>query len=202
MGACPCKSKSAKIVDDSGKYRARWEPEQDDGGLPLSALLACPFVVSLYNSGAFPSLVPLAAKAREEEDLRYMRERSIHAQLSPQDRQAVVASACGRLSEDAEERRARRSAKAKAVAVEGRKKMVHRGKRLSDEAEAGLLSRLYTPPPPSGRRAKAEELERVRQLKWPKKVWVMVGSVRDNVRLGQAQEARERLHSQLRKKAK
>lgn len=66
MGACPCKSKSAKIVDDSGKYRARWEPEQDDGGLPLSALLACPFVVSLYNSGAFPSLVPLAAKAREE----------------------------------------------------------------------------------------------------------------------------------------
>jgi len=41
--------------------------------------------------------------------------------------------------------------------------MVHRGKRLSDEAEAGLLSRLYTPPPPSGRRAKAEELERVRR---------------------------------------
>ena len=49
------------------------------------------------------------------------------------------------------------------MAVEGRKKMVHRGKRLSGEAEAGLLSRLYTPPPPSGRRAKAEELERVRR---------------------------------------
>ena len=82
MGACPFKSSSAKVmddsgkyrastssakvVDDSGKYRARWEPTQDDG-LPLSALLACPFVVSLYNSGAFPSLVPLATKTQEEE---------------------------------------------------------------------------------------------------------------------------------------
>ena len=66
MGACPFKSSSAKVVDDSGKYRARWEPTQDDG-LPLSALLACPFVVSLYNSGAFPSLVPPATKTQEEE---------------------------------------------------------------------------------------------------------------------------------------
>ena len=120
-------------------------------------------IAPVQEQGGWRAKTREAAKAREEEDLRYMRERSIHAQLSPQDRQAVVASACGRLSEDAEERRQRRSAKAKAVAAEGRKKMVHRGKRLSGEAEAGLLSRLYTPPPPSGRRAKAEELERVRR---------------------------------------
>ena len=67
MGGCPSKSKSAKVVDESDKYWRNYEPGQDDGGLPLSGLLACPFTASLYNRDAFPSLVPLAKAAQEEE---------------------------------------------------------------------------------------------------------------------------------------
>jgi len=58
----------AAAQDQNNAYKASYAPANDDPeGKPLSALIACPCISSMYNGGNFPSLDALVADAEAEE---------------------------------------------------------------------------------------------------------------------------------------
>ena len=53
----------APVVDESELYKANYDPSRDDrGGLPLSGLISCPFVASMYNAHLFKSIADEVAQ--------------------------------------------------------------------------------------------------------------------------------------------
>jgi len=54
-------------ADLSADYKKNYDPAHDEEGNPLSSLLSCPVIATMYNAGQFPTLAALKAAAVAEE---------------------------------------------------------------------------------------------------------------------------------------
>lgn len=61
-------SKQKSVVDENALYKANYDPSRDDkGGKPLSGLISCPCIASMYNCGVFKSIAAKVEAAVQED---------------------------------------------------------------------------------------------------------------------------------------